>query len=179
MCKFTDGLTTTASSPIPVVLCAVSYLTAITVLVALLSTSSIILVAYIVLTCAMGHCIIFHIHGLHDRLHFMQLFGQLLLVFLNALNTWSTGACTTVRVSVWTWYCCKASCRPATTSRTMLVWCIPASSTVRSDISLSSWWDVRKNCLNCTHVFVLPACNSTHKFPAQTCPSCGLLRGRC
>ena len=81
MCKITFGSTTTASTPIPVVLCATSYSTAVTGLVAVVSTSSRILAASIVFTSAMGRCGIFHLCSLHHCLHFLQLCGQLSLGF--------------------------------------------------------------------------------------------------
>ena len=86
MCKITVGSNTTASAPIPVVLCAASPSTAITGLVAMVSTSSIILESSIVLTCPVGSCNILHINGLHNRFHFLQLWSQLLLGFLHRVG---------------------------------------------------------------------------------------------
>ena len=62
MCKITVDLTTTSSKPITVVFCTASSSTALIWLVTVVSSSSIFLTAYIVLTCILRWCSILHLH---------------------------------------------------------------------------------------------------------------------
>ena len=82
-------------------------------------------------------------------------------------STWSTGSEIIFGLSVGAWSCCRTSCVPATASRTMFAWCIPASSTVRSNVLHNSrcavWKELFKSnprLLNCCHVISLANCQS-------------------
>ena len=85
MCNITIDSTTMSYAPITVVLCTASFSTAIIGFVTVVSTSSIVLTAYIVLTCTLRRCSIFHLHLLNNFVYLLQLCVQLLLSVLHCV----------------------------------------------------------------------------------------------
>ena len=71
-------------------------------------------------------------------MHLLQLHGQLLLGIFHRICHMELFYGIFVTFSAGVFSCCKASCSPAATLRTMFAWCMPVSSAVRLDVSHSS-----------------------------------------
>ena len=121
-------------------------------LAAIICVSTVVPTASVILVWVLRPCRILQLHFLHNCLHFLYLSGQLLLVIFHPVGHIIGWCFNYRRILHQESSCYRNSCNPATTSRTMFLWCIPESSAVRSEVSRSSWCAVQKNCLNLTHV---------------------------